>query len=196
MRVASLAFWMLACGLTASPALAQQNPPGQRVQQAPSEGWWIGAGLGLGWGRVSCEFCRNERHPGATAHIRFARPLNSKVALGGEFSGWTHNIEEDEVRELIGAAQAVGYFYPRPNGMWYLKGGLGWMTYRADKAFSNGVGVQLGGGYEFPIGGGLTLTNYLSIMALAFSSIRTEDDIVLDDVGISLLQIGMGVTRR
>jgi hypothetical protein len=121
--------------------------------------------------------------------------VDPRFVVGAEASGWTNNLPEDEVREFIGGIQGVTYFYPRP-APWYLKAGIGWMGYGAEDVSSKGIGVQLGAGYEFAVPGGLTMSNFVNLAATSFAQLRSEDETLADEASVTLVQIGVAVTRR
>jgi hypothetical protein len=121
--------------------------------------------------------------------------------VGGEVNGWTHT-NEDDVRATAASLAGVAYVYPNPAGGVFFKGGLGWVHYGADQAendndvSTNLLGLLVGLGYEFRVGPGLTVTNYVNLLASSFGSLRSERADVTDDVSLSLLQIGIGLTRH
>lgn len=182
-----LASWVvLSCALAAD-GVAQEN-------EVP-DGWLLAGGLGAGWSRVSCDVCVRSHDLGPAVYVRLGRHVRPNLLVGGEVVGWTHTAED--VREIVGVASAVGHLYPRPGGPLYLRGGLGWVTYRAeDDVVSNSAGIQLGAGFEFGVGGGFALSNYLHITASSFGSLRAGNSIVSDEVGVSLVQVGFGLVRR
>jgi hypothetical protein len=163
---------------------------------------WVSAGIGGGWNRVSCSICRTQRNLGPTGYIRVGASVRDGVLLGAEVNGWMRERGGDNGREWTGAIGPVAYLYPYPRGSFYVKGGLGYMKYRIngdedDEAAQVGsIGVQLGAGYEFRIGNRLHITNYVNLLASSFGALRADDALVLDDVSVSMLQIGIGITRR
>ncbi len=169
---------------------AQTNRPGDI---------WLSAGVGGGWSRVACAICRTQRNLGPTGYLRIGANVRPGLMLGAEANGWTRAPGEDQ-REWVGALSAVGYLYPRPSGALFVKGGLGYLTYRTndaeDQLKTSSLGVQLGAGYEFRVGSSLLITNYLNLHASSFGSLKEGDTQVIDDVSVTLLQLGVGITRR
>lgn len=157
---------------------------------------WLSAGVGGGWNRVSCAICRGDRTLGPTGYLRIGATIHDGLMLGTEANGWLRARGEDG-HEWSGAIGAVAYLYPRPQGPLFVKAGINFLSYHAPEDLSTGsVGVQLGGGYEFHIGDRLLITNYMNLLASSFGSLHTADVRVVDDVSVSMLQIGIGITRR
>ena len=169
--------------LAAVPLHAQNN----------TSGLWLGAGVGAGWGRVSCDVCQTSRDLGPTAFVRVGTSVRPGVRVAGEATVWTHEVEDE--RENMGAAMAVLYLHPR-QGPLYVKGGLGYVGYRAGEAISmNAIGLQLGAGYELRLGS-LALNNYVNLIGSSFGSLKNDDTTIAEDVSTTLLQFGVGLTLR
>ncbi len=186
---------LLGIALLASPATgtAQTSDPGP--------GTWVGAGIGGGWTRVSCAICRRDRALGPAGFVRFGTTLRPGFLLGAEVQGWTHE-NEDDIRSIVGAASATAYLYPDPARGLYFKGGLGFVRYSAKESGddqgvgTNLLGIVIGAGYQFEVAPGLSVTNYVSLLASSFGSLRRDNASVTDDVSVSLLQIGIGITKH
>lgn len=153
----------------------------------------VAAGVGAGWGRVSCDVCQTSRDLGPTAFLRAGKSIRPGVQIAGEATVWTHEVED--VRENMGAAMAVLYLHPR-QGALYVKSGAGFVGYRAgDDIAMNAIGLQLGAGYELRLGG-LAVTNYLNLIGSSFGSLKNGDVRIAEDVSATLLQFGVGLTLR
>jgi hypothetical protein len=150
-------------------------------------------GLGAAWGRVSCDVCQTARDLGPSGFLRVSKALRPSVRVGGELTAWTHEVED--VREYLGAAMGLLYLYPN-DGPLYAKAGVGYVGYRAgDDISMNALGMQVGAGYELQLGS-LALTNYLNLIGSSFASLKNESTTIADDVGSTLIQIGVGITLR
>lgn len=184
---------LLVCAVLSVPRPAAAQPA--------RGGTWIGVGLGGGWTRVSCAICRRDRDLGPGGHVRFGTTLQPGLRLGAEVQGWTHENESD-VRATVGSLAAAVQLYPRPDGGVFFKGGLGYVRYgakadRDDTGVSTGLlGLLVGAGYEFRIAPGLSITNEISLVASSFGALRRDRTSVTDDVSVSLLQLGIGLTRH
>jgi hypothetical protein len=193
MRPYALAAVLTGLAVTPTIGFAQQNVV------AEQKGTWIGASVGGGWTRVSCAICRRERDLGPAGHVRFGTTLRPGFLLGAEIEGWTHE-DEEEVRQLVLGALGTVTLYPNPTGGLFFKGGLGWVRYSLseddDDIATNLLALMVGAGFEFRIAPGLTVTNYVSLLASSFGSLQREQASVVDDVSVSLLQIGIGLTRH
>jgi hypothetical protein len=173
---------------------------GEAQANAPQNGVWLSAGIGGGWARVACAICAVERRLGVAGYGRVGTYVRRGLLLGAEANVWTRREGEDG-RDWVGNIGAVGYLYPQVDGPLYLKAGLGYLMFQSSENEGNGdstgsVGVQLGAGYEFRIAPGLYMTNYANLLASSFGSLRGDDAEVIDNVGVTLLQIGVGLTRR
>jgi hypothetical protein len=168
---------------------------------AQDGGTWVGAGLGGGWTRVSCSICQRDRSLGPTGYFRFGTTIRPGLLVGAQLSGWTHRVDDD-LRASVGAANAAAYMYPNPAGGFYLSGGIGWVHYTAGDdnedrdAASNLFGLLVGLGYEFRIGSGVSATNFVNLLASSFGSLGSDAGNVADDMSLSLLQVGIGLTWR
>jgi hypothetical protein len=163
------------------------------AQSSDGNGLWLGAGVGAGWVRVSCDICQASRDLGPSAFARVGTVLKPGLRVAAEITAWTH--EAEDVRENLGAAMAVLYLQPH-DGALYFKTGLGYVGYRAgDDIALNSAGVQLGGGYELRIGS-LALSNYLNLVSSSFGSLKNEDTTIADDVRTTLMQFGIAFNLR
>ena len=153
----------------------------------------IAAGVGAGWGRVSCDVCQTSRDLGPTAFVRVGTSVRNGVHVAGEATIWTHEVEDE--RENMGALMATLYLHPQ-RGALYVKSGLGLVAYRAGEQIAlNSVGLQLGAGYDLRLGG-LAITNYLNLIGSSFGSLKNGDATIAEDVSTTLLQFGVGLTLR
>ena len=176
-------------------------PASARAQTAPSPSTvWVSAGLGGGWTRVSCAICRTDRNLGPTGYVRLGMPFRPGIVLGAEASFWTRAgepVDDEDQREWTRGYSAVLHLYPRPSGAFFVKAGVGQLSFQAnDQLSTRSVGVQLGAGYEFRVGQKLYLSNYLNLLASSYGSLQSGGDQVVDDVNVTLVQIGVGLTRK
>jgi hypothetical protein len=185
MRNPIMALLAAVCGLAVAEPL-----PAQRSDEGSFD---VAMGAGVGWVRVSCDFCQTARDPGPSGYVRVDRALRRSWRLGGEVNLWTHRVEG--VRENFGTLMAVLTLHPRDDGA-YLKGGLGYLGYHAgDDLDLNTVGLQLGAGYDVPLRG-LLLHGFANLASSAYGRIATDDAAVADGVSTTLLQLGVGITLR
>jgi hypothetical protein len=161
----------------------------------------MGGGLGGGSARVSCAVCRHARDLGPAGNVRFGGTLRPGVLIGGEVQAWTHQNAND-VRSLMGSALAAIQLYPRQGSGLFLRAGVGYIRYTARDADEDGPaaanlpGLLVGAGFDLPIGPGLSLTNSLTLLASGQGSLRRDRSSIIDDVSVSMLQLGVGVTRH
>jgi len=183
---AALAAALLA--VSASGAPAQSN--------SIRHGMWVGAGLGLGSARLSCQICRSNRDGGTSGYLRAGTTLSSAVLLGLEGTVW---YESDRgVDQLLGSLQGVVYLYPKPSSGFYLKAGLGISQFSAkdsdDELSSQALAGQVGIGYEVPMGRSLSIVPFANFLGSTSGDVRFNDTVAGLSANTSLLQFGVGVT--
>jgi hypothetical protein len=171
---------------------AQSRHPNTR------EGFWIGLGVGSGSTGLDCTDCTSDRTAGPSGYIRAGATLSPKVLLGVEGNGWAHS--QGTLDESVGYGSVILMWYPSRTGAFYLKLGLGGMSYRGD----DGVDVitatassgSFGLGYEFRVGRNFSLVPYLN--SLASSAVKTQlngqPNPTNEDISITLVQFGLGAT--
>lgn len=182
---------ILAALLMAAPLNAQSPSP-----RAQPQGTWFGAGFGAGWTRVTCGICRNERDLGPSGYLRVGTAVRPGLLVAAEIDGWTRS--RADVRSNAGAAGFATYLYPDPDRGLFLRGGLAWVRYSeaSGTAASNLFGITVGAGYEFPVSPGLSVSNYINLVASSFGSFRTDRATVASDISVSIIQFGIGLTRH
>lgn len=177
------------CLAAASPLHAQD------MASRAKGGAWFTAGVGGGWARVNCAICRTDRNAGPSAAVRFGTTVRPGLLIGAELDGWTRS--SDDVRSMLTAGGAAAWIYPNPERGLFLKAGAGLVRYSLDAEVSTNLfGVQLGAGYELPIGRSLSIVNSVGLIASSFGALRSDDGTVADDVSISLFQIGIALRHR
>jgi hypothetical protein len=170
----------------------------QRDAGAARTGQWLGAGLGLGWGRVSCPgLCEANRHSSITGYFRAGGTLSRRALLGLEATGWTQR--DRDVDEFILGLTAAVYYYPNPRRRLFYKAGASVLRYQiddgADRLTSTGFGPHLGVGLDRPIGPTVSLTPYLNVVLASWGGgLKFNGTQFRDDVSVMLVQLGVGVT--
>src|SRR5205807_2505553 len=117
--------------------------PRQVAAQHPQtrEGFWIGFGFGYGSAKASCDGCgTSSGNGGVTGFLKLGGTLSKQVLLGGEVNAWTKS--DSGVTTELGNVSAAVYYYPAVKSGFFLKGGLGFSTFRAhDGGSIDGTGV-------------------------------------------------------
>jgi hypothetical protein len=168
-------------------SVAPSTPAAPQQQKARAKharrGFWFNAGLG--YGSLGCDECgdRTESFSGALA---LGGSPSQKVILGGGTNWWTKS--EDGATLSVSTLAAVIRFYPSATGGFFLLGGLGVGTVRAEVSgfgseTETGFGALLGLGWDIRVGRNLSLTPY-------WNGFGVETDNVDANVG----QIGLGLT--
>jgi hypothetical protein len=139
--------------LAAAPAAAQRPQARQ--------GFWISGGPSYGSLDLACSGCETDRESGLTMLLAMGGTVRPNLLLGGEIEGWGKEIAGVDV--TVGHVSAVAYWYPRPAGGFFLKGGAGIAVYSADagplgEEDDSGVGLHAGLGYDVRLGRSFSLT--------------------------------------
>lgn len=164
--------------------------------QTSATGLAMTGGAGIGWTRPACDFCRRARSPGAVAWLQVSNQLNPSIAVGAEARFWAR---DDEVFELTGSLGVVAYVYPTPGGPFHVRGGLAYLSYRAydddGDLVANMPAIDVGAGYRFRISERFALTNFVNVVAGRFGTLRSDDDALVDNMGVTSFQLGLALTR-
>jgi hypothetical protein len=180
-------------------ALALSQPA--IAQSSTLRGPWLGAGLGTGSASVNCELCVEDRNGGFSGYLTGGITLSPSVRAGAELMGWFDSTDEISQRLLLYGASL--YWHPAPASRWYLKGGLGMLTYHADDTAdpdddplgASTAAVQLGSGYEFRASPRLWIAPFANLV-VSTSGNLTSGNTIVTDASFSMLQLGAGVTWR
>lgn len=171
-----------------SPVAAGTLTPEQAARKAALEkhrrnGFWFNGGLG--YGSLGCEDC-DDRTGSWSGGLALGGTVSQKVLLGVGSNGWTKS--EDGVELTVGTLLAVIRFYTSATGGFFLLGGLGVGSIRAEVSgfgseTETGYGALVGLGYDFRVGDNVSLTPFWN----GFAANTTSAD---GNVG----QIGLGIT--
>lgn len=170
----------------------------QRATPASNRGGqWLGFGLGTGMGRVSCPICETSRHMSVSGYAKAGGTLSRKFLLGVETDGWMRS--NDDVDEFLLGVAAQLYYYPNQRKRLFYKVGLGVMLYQIDdgpgRLTSTAFGPNLGAGYDLPISPSVSFTPFASVFVASLGGeIKFNGDRIRDDIGLTLIQVGVGVT--
>lgn len=166
------------------------------AQAQGGKGIAMTGGAGIGWARPACEYCRRQLSAGPAAYLQMTTPVNPRLSLGVEANFWAR---DDEVFELMGSLGAVAVLFTNPGGPFHLKAGIAYLSYRAydddGDLVSNAPAMQLGAGYRFRISDELALTNFVNVITSRFGTLRSDDAVVVENMGITAFQLGVAITR-
>lgn len=169
---------------------------GSLSAQAAHKGLWIGAGLGVGSARLSCQICTGHRGGGTSGYLRAGATITRQMLVGLEASAWYKS--RDEVDHLLSSLQAVVYFYPQPNSGLYIKTGIGMSQYTAkdseDEISSKALAGSIGMGYEISVTRSMSIVPYANFLGSAGADVRLNDNIAGLGANSSLFQLGIGIT--
>ena len=167
--------------------------------QAPTDGFWLEGGLGLGWARVACDICDAGRPSGLTGHLALGGRLATRVRLGAEADLWRSSGAG--VPERLISVAALAQWRIIPTVPLRVKAGVGYATYRVDDnvdvVTASGVGPVLGVAYEWRVSDRVGLGPYATLVIgtiagqVSFNGTRVQDS-----ANLNLLHIGAAATWR
>jgi hypothetical protein len=139
-------------GLQVVPATVQQDRP-----------WWVTCEFGEGQLKLSSDQQQGNRT--ATFAMGFAggRRLGDWARVGLHLNGWLlqgFDLQNPAVGESVSNVGGVFGFFPSRKSRLFARGGVGWSEYtnnRPSGTNGNGLGWEVGGGYEIPLRGQLGL---------------------------------------
>ena len=187
----------LVCSVASLVLLASSAGAAQHAQTR--EGFWIG--LGGGWGDAvlscspNCTFTQAAKGGAATAWVKLGGTLRRDVLLGVELNAWVKNVSGST--ESVGNASAAVYYYLMPDGGLFLKGGVGYATFRPSSGTTtsgNGFGLIAGAGYDVRIGRNVSLTPVGNFLFGDDGHVTGSGLTVPQSVKHSVIELGLGIT--
>jgi hypothetical protein len=170
---------------------AQQKGPAPRRVSAT-------IGISKGAGALTCPFCTNEGKGGLAGLIGVERSMRPGLRVGLEADWWMHS-DGDASRSVL-AAVPVAHLYPKPNGSFFFKLGVGIARYSAssdeEELRTTAVAGVVGVGHEIRISGRNVVIPYLSYLSGHGGTIRLNGAQVTPLGGLSLLQYGLALSKR
>ncbi len=131
--------------------------PGGAQEQPKYRGFWIAFGAGGGWETWEWDFGTVGR--GYSVYLRMGGTVSQHVLFGGEVLGWFEDSGSNQERINVTAAALL---YPFASGPWFLKGG--WGLAQQEHGDHQGVGVTLGSGFDFRLGGNFYVTPNVDLL--------------------------------
>jgi len=171
----------------------------QRAAPPPSPSLWISGGLAAAWLRVSCSICSSDRGTALSAYIGLGGSAGRRTLVGAEATG--RFKRDGGVRETVWSFNAVMYWYPNPRRRLFWKTGAGVQLYRLedgqDVLTANPFGVQVGIGWERPLNRRLRLVPSATLHIASWGGgLKFNGASSVGDVALTMVQVGVGVTRR
>ena len=150
--------------------------------------------------RVSCSICRSDRGTGLSAYVALGGSAGRRTLVGAQATG--RFKRDGSVRETVWSFSAVTYWYPNPRRrQLYWKAGAGVQLYRVedgqDVLTASPLGVQLGIGWEYPLNRRLRLVPTATVQVASWGGgLKFNGASSVGDVALTMVQVGVGVTRR
>ena len=188
----SRAPWILLFALVAPSAAAQRT--------TRTESFWVSAGVGATWLRVSCSICRSDRGTGLSGYAAIGGWAGRRMLIGAEATG--RFKRDGGVRETNWSFSAVTYLYLNPRRrQLFWKVGAGVQLYRLedgqDVLTASPFGVQVGIGWELPLGRSLRWVPSATVHVASWGGgLKFNGSSAVGDAALTMVQIGVGVTRR
>ena len=175
--------------------------PAQRAAARPApraESFWFSAGIGPTWLRVSCSICSSDRGTGLSGHVAIGGSGGRGVLVGAEATG--RFKREGSVRETVWGFGAVARWFPSTRRRLYWKVGAGVQLYRledgTDVLTASPFGVQVGVGWELPLSRRFRWTPSATVHIASVGGGLKFNGSSVGDVALTMVQLGIGVTRR
>ena len=198
--VSTLAMMLTSCSLAAQD------------EYRAGDGFWWGVGGGAGVGKVACSLCNAGHKIAPTAQLRLGGVLGRTFLFGLEANGFYRTGRDEDgnaaLREVMGGAAAVLYWYPNPaGGRYFFKGGFGPFFYRLSEAnvpsdqeaappiSSTAFSGHFGVGYELPVTSAIMFVPYINFTGTAYANL-TRDESTVADANFTFIQVGLGFTWR
>ncbi len=173
----------------------------QAAAQYPNSrrGFWIGGGIGDGSVGVTCYDCNTDRYSGFSGFLKAGGTVSRHVLLGGELSGWGHS--GPGYHESLGFGDFIATIYPSAAGAFFLKVGVGGMSYKytddqGDEITATAPAGTFGIGYDFRVRPNLSLTPFLNFFAtdpvrFTYNGLQVPPG---RNIKINMTQFGIGLT--
>lgn len=150
----------------------------------PRSGFWLAGGLGGG--------LDEDGEAGGAAFIRLGGTPDRHWLIG--FEGIGYGRDADGVDATISRSNStlVALYYPDVRGGWFLKGGVGFAHTEVERdvgegtltVSDDGLGLTLGTGLDFRIGGNLFLTPGFDVLLQTGDDFEGAQPLYLLTVGI------------
>jgi hypothetical protein len=185
----------LALGLTlsASSACAEGHVAGR--------GMWFTLGGGYGSNRVDCDECEEiQRFSGGDGWLQIGGTLSRNFQIGVELGYWLRRAEPTDADVL--ALHSIAHWYPFHAGF-FIHGGLGVSHVKTsfdidgetETGSRTGLGVELGLGWDIPVGGGFSLVPSATSMISAVGGIHVAQG-ELNNIVSTVWTVGLGVSYQ
>ena len=190
MRFTSLAIVSFALVTFAGESDAQQKTRAQRVSTT--------VGISKGAGALTCPFCTNEGKGGLAGFIGVEKSMRPGLRIGLEADWWVHS--GGGASRSVLAAVPVAHLFPKPDGAFFIKLGVGIARYSAssdeEELRTTAVAGVLGVGHEIRISDRNVVIPYVSYLSGHGGTMRLNGAQVTPLGGMSLLQYGLALSRR
>jgi hypothetical protein len=180
--------------VTALSASAQSHP---QVR----DGFTISFGVGGGTAGSSCDGCDTDRETAPSGYLRIGGAIRPGLILAGEANAWTKKKTELGIEGTltIGTVNFIAQWYPQPANGFFVSAGVGSGTMALEvkgpgtptiSDHTNGLGYQIGTGYDIRMGRNFSLTPFATYFATGGGKLDSTGDKIDGNV----FHVGLGFT--
>ena len=178
-----------------SPATAQAR-----------QGFWAGAGGGLGLSDVTCDDCAGDREVGGSGYVKLGWTLNDQVLFGAEFNFWEKFALEESLEATVSLYNLSGTvtYYPSASRGFFIKGGAGTSAAEVDfdlagtavtAEIGTGFGLLAGAGYDLRVPGrGISVTPAVNYWYGRLGDVTLRGQPSLDNWKHDVIDFTIGIT--
>jgi hypothetical protein len=184
--------------LTSVALLALARDAAAQRPAAPAPRTSFSVGLSKGAGALTCPFCTGEGKGGLAGLLGVERTYRPGIRVGVEADWWLHS-GGGSTRSVLGLAP-VAHLYMSKSSPLFIKLGVGIARFTAssdeEELRTTAVAGVLGTGYEFQLSDRAMVIPYLSWLSGNGGTMRLNGAQVTPLGGVSLLQIGVALSKR
>jgi len=175
--------------------------PGRAQAEPGRHGFWAGAQLGYGSLEVSSDQEPFRQQGVFAMSFRLGFTPRRGLRLGAELNGWlleAFDPNDPAIGESVSQALVIAQIYPWPTRGWFLKAGAGRAMYTNHHplAFdSDGWGTTVGAGFDWSVGGRISLTPLLSCSQGSLGDVANQLT-TIENRRYHVFDIGVALTWR
>ena len=169
----------------------------QRPAEAPARTSFT-LGISKGAGALTCPFCTGEGKGGLAGVLGIEKLYRPGMRLGLEADWWLHS-GGGSTRSVLAAAP-VAHLYTSRTSPFFIKLGVGIARFTAssdeEELRTTAIAGVIGAGYEFRLSSKNVVVPYLSWVSGHGGTMRLNGAQVTPLSGVSLMQLGVALSRR
>ncbi len=188
---------------TAATILLAATTLGAQTKRNERAGGWIGIGAGPGNAGATCDECDSDRMWGFSGSVRAGGTITQNLLIGFETNGWLGST--DNIESRLGFASLTVTLFPSLASPFFIKIGLGGMSYYAQEQVAAGdeltalaPGILGGVGYEVAVGNSnFVVVPYFNYLGSTSVDVSVNGQTVpTSTISVNLFQLGVGLLWR